>query len=56
MRILCHIYTFNDEEVIERCVEFVPVQTRPADQLLTFNNESRAVEHLTERERAGAGQ
>ena len=40
MRILCHIHTFNDEEVIDRCVESVVAQTRPPDQLLIVDNAS----------------
>ena len=33
MRILCHIHTFSDEEVIDHCGASVPSQTRPSDQL-----------------------
>ena len=49
VRILCHIRTFNDEELIERCVAAVLAQTRSPDQLLIVDNAS-----VYGRKRAGA--
>lgn len=40
MRILGHIHTFNDENVIERCLGALLAQTRPADAILIVDNGS----------------
>jgi rhamnosyltransferase len=41
MRILGHIHTFNDEEVIERSLAALAAQTRPVDRILLVDNASR---------------
>lgn len=40
MRILAHIHTFNDADIIERTIEAVRRQTRPVDGILVVDNAS----------------
>ena len=40
MRILGHIHTFNDENVIEQCLGAMLAQTRPPDAILIVDNGS----------------
>jgi rhamnosyltransferase len=40
MRVLAHIHTFNDADIIDRTVEAVRQQTRPVDGLLIIDNAS----------------
>ena len=40
MRILAHIHTFNDEDVIERSLEAVSNQTHPVQEILVVDNAS----------------
>jgi GT2 family glycosyltransferase len=54
MRVLAHIHTFNDVDVIDRTIEAVLRQTRPVDGLLLVDNASSdgtperpSVEHAT---------
>jgi len=41
MRVLAHVHTFNDADVIERTIESLTRQTRPVDGLLVVDNASR---------------
>ena len=41
MRVLAHVHTFNDADIIDRTVEAVLKQTRPVDGLLIVDNASR---------------
>ncbi len=41
MRVLAHIHTFNDADIIERTVEAVRNQTRPPDGILIVDNASK---------------
>ena len=38
MKVLGHIHTFNDEDVVEACLEGVLSQTRPPDELVVIDN------------------
>ena len=40
MRILAHIHTFNDEDVIAQSVRAIAAQTRPVDEILIIDNAS----------------
>lgn len=40
MKVLAHIHTFNDADIVERTVEAVLNQTRPADAVLIVDNGS----------------
>jgi GT2 family glycosyltransferase len=40
MRVLAHIHTFNDADVIDRTIESVMNQTRPVDGILVIDNAS----------------
>jgi glycosyltransferase involved in cell wall biosynthesis len=40
MRVLAHIHTFNDADIIDRTVEAVRRQTRPVDAILIVDNAS----------------
>jgi GT2 family glycosyltransferase len=40
MRILAHIHSFNDADVIDRAIEAVILQTRPVDGILLVDNAS----------------
>jgi GT2 family glycosyltransferase len=40
MRVLAHIHTFNDADIIDRTIEAVLGQTRPVDGLLVVDNAS----------------
>jgi rhamnosyltransferase len=40
MRVLAHIHTFNDADIIDRTIESVLKQTRPVDGLLVVDNAS----------------
>jgi rhamnosyltransferase len=40
MRVLAHIHTFNDADIIDRTIESVLAQTRPVDGLLIVDNAS----------------
>jgi GT2 family glycosyltransferase len=37
-RVLCHIHTFNDEDVVEACLGAALSQTRPPDELVVIDN------------------
>lgn len=41
MRVLAHIHTFNDADIIDRTIEAVRRQTRPVDEILVVDNGSR---------------
>ncbi len=41
MRILTHIHTFNDADIIDRTIEAVRRQTRPVDGILVVDNASK---------------
>jgi GT2 family glycosyltransferase len=41
MRVLAHIHTFNDADIIDRTIEAVRTQTRPVDELVIVDNASR---------------
>jgi glycosyltransferase involved in cell wall biosynthesis len=41
MRVLAHIHTFNDVDVIDRTIDAVRRQTRPVDGILIVDNASR---------------
>jgi len=40
MRVLAHIHTFNDADIIDRTIESVQRQTRPVDGILVVDNAS----------------
>jgi GT2 family glycosyltransferase len=40
MRVLAHIHTFNDADIIDQTIEAVRQQTRPVDQILLVDNAS----------------
>ncbi len=40
MRVLAHIHTFNDADIIDRTIEAVRRQTRPVDEILVVDNAS----------------
>jgi GT2 family glycosyltransferase len=40
MRVLAHIHTFNDADIIDRTIETVLRQTRPVDEILVVDNAS----------------
>jgi rhamnopyranosyl-N-acetylglucosaminyl-diphospho-decaprenol beta-1,3/1,4-galactofuranosyltransferase len=40
MRVLAHIHTFNDADIIDRTIEAVQQQTRPVDGILLVDNAS----------------
>ena len=40
MRVLAHIHTFNDADIIDRTIEAVLRQTRPVDEILVVDNAS----------------
>src|SRR6476660_4982428 len=40
MRILAHIHTFNDADIIDRTIDAVLRQTRPVDGILVVDNAS----------------
>jgi rhamnopyranosyl-N-acetylglucosaminyl-diphospho-decaprenol beta-1,3/1,4-galactofuranosyltransferase len=40
MRVLAHIHTFNDADIIDRTIEAVLLQTRPVDGILVVDNAS----------------
>jgi rhamnosyltransferase len=40
MRVLAHIHTFNDADIIDRTIEAVLRQTRPVDRILVVDNAS----------------
>jgi len=41
MRILAHIHTFNDADIIDRTIAAILRQTRPVDEILVVDNGSR---------------
>src|SRR2546425_269321 len=41
MRILAHIHTFNDADIIDRTIAAIQAQTRPVDAILVVDNASR---------------
>jgi rhamnopyranosyl-N-acetylglucosaminyl-diphospho-decaprenol beta-1,3/1,4-galactofuranosyltransferase len=63
MRVLAHIHTFNDADIIDQTIESVLKQTRPVDGILVVDNASTdatltrpSLEHVTvlrERENGG---
>lgn len=40
MRILAHVHTFNDADVIDQIIEAILRQTRPVDGILVVDNAS----------------
>src|SRR4051794_27424981 len=40
MRVLAHIHTFNDADIIDRALDAVQNQTRPVDAVLLVDNAS----------------
>src|SRR5207249_3186734 len=40
MRVLAHIHTFNDADIIDRTIESVRAQTHPVDEILVVDNGS----------------
>ncbi len=40
MRVLAHIHTFNDADIIDRTLDAVQTQTRPPDAVLLVDNAS----------------
>ena len=40
MRVLTHIHTFNDADIIDRTIAAVRRQTRPVDGILVVDNAS----------------
>ena len=40
MRVLAHIHTFNDADIIDRTIAAVRRQTRPVDDILVVDNAS----------------
>src|SRR5690349_11937846 len=40
MRVLAHVHTFNDADIIDRTIEAVRRQTRPVDGILVVDNAS----------------
>lgn len=40
MRVLAHIHTFNDADIVEQAIDALLLQTRPADSILIVDNAS----------------